>query len=181
MKSALGGTRKQVFDKAGEHYELREVFDAYMRFGGMPGIADIGLDQEKALVLLEGIYSTVIMRDILERESRRGQKKITDPVLLKKIIMFLADNIGSNISVSSIGNTLVNEGLLENGKRKGTPSVHTVQAYVNALLESYFFYDIKRLISKERNIYALLANTTLSISDSETICLGSETVTAVMQ
>ena len=144
MKSALGGTRKQVFDKAGEHYELREVFDAYMRFGGMPGIADIGLDQEKALVLLEGIYSTVIMRDILERESRRGQKKITDPVLLKKIIMFLADNIGSNISVSSIGNTLVNEGLLENGKRKGTPSVHTVQAYVNALLESYFFYDIKR-------------------------------------
>ena len=144
MKSALGGTRKQVFDKAGEHYELRVVFDAYMRFGGMPGIADIGLDQEKALVLLEGIYSTVIMRDILERESRRGQKKITDPVLLKKIIMFLADNIGSNISVSSIGNTLVNEGLLENGKRKGTPSVHTVQAYVNALLESYFFYDIKR-------------------------------------
>ena len=144
MKSALGGTRKQAFDKAGEHYELREVFDAYMRFGGMPGIADIGLDQEKALVLLEGIYSTVIMRDILERESRRGQKKITDPVLLKKIIMFLADNIGSNISVSSIGNTLVNEGLLENGKRKGTPSVHTVQAYVNALLESYFFYDIKR-------------------------------------
>ena len=144
MKSALGGTRKQVFDKAGEHYELREVFDAYMRLGGMPGIADIGLDQEKALVLLEGIYSTVIMRDILERESRRGQKKITDPVLLKKIIMFLADNIGSNISVSSIGNTLVNEGLLENGKRKGTPSVHTVQAYVNALLESYFFYDIKR-------------------------------------
>ena len=112
----MGGTRKQVFDKAGEHYELREVFDAYMRFGGMPGIADIGLDQEKALVLLEGIYSTVIMRDILERESRRGQKKITDPVLLKKIIMFLADNIGSNISVSSIGNTLVNEGLLENGK-----------------------------------------------------------------
>ena len=145
MKSALGGTRKQVFDKAGEHYELREVFDAYMRFGGMPGIADIGLDQEKVLVLLEGIYSTVIMRDILERESRRGQKKITDPVLLKKIIMFLADNIGSNISVSSIGNTLVNEGLLENGKRKGTPSVHTVQAYVNALLESYFFYDIKRV------------------------------------
>lgn len=143
-KSALGGTRKQVFDQTGEHYELREVFDAYMRFGGMPGIADVGLDQEKALVLLEGIYSTVIMRDILERENRKGQKRITDPVLLKKIVMFLADNIGSNISVSSIGNTLVNEGLLEDGRRKGTPSAHTVQAYVNALLESYFFYDIKR-------------------------------------
>ena len=143
-KSALGGTRKQVFDKTGERYELREVFDAYMRFGGMPGIADVGLDQEKAFVLLEGIYSTVIMRDILERENRRGQKKITDPVLLKKIVMFLADNIGSSISVANIGNTLVNEGLLEDGRRKGAPSAHTVQAYVNALLESYFFYEIKR-------------------------------------
>lgn len=143
-KNALGGTRTQVFDKNGERYELREVFDAYMRFGGMPGIADVGLDQEKALVLLDGIYSTVVVRDILEREKRRGQRQITDPGLLRKIILFLADNIGSSVSVSSIGNTLVNEGLLEDGKRKGTPSAHTVQAYVNALLESYFYYDIKR-------------------------------------
>ena len=84
IKSSLGGIRKQAFDKNDERYELRDVFDAYMRFGGMPGIADIGLDQEKALMLLEGIYSTVIMRDILERENRKGQSRITDPVLLKK-------------------------------------------------------------------------------------------------
>ncbi len=155
-KSALGGMRKQIFDKSGERYELREVFDAYMRFGGMPGIADIGLDQEKALVLLEGIYSTVIMRDILERENRRGGKRITDPVLLKKIVMFLADNIGSSISVSSIGNTLMNEGLLEDGRRKGKPSAHTVQAYVNALLESYFFYDIKRFDIKGKEFLRTL-------------------------
>ena len=143
-QSALGGLRRQVFDQNGERYELREAFDAYMRFGGMPGIADVGLVQEKALALLDGIYSTVVIRDILEREKRRGQKQITDPVLLRKIILFLADNIGSSVSVSSIGNTLVNEGLLNDGKRKGTPSTHTVQTYVNALLESYFFYEIKR-------------------------------------
>lgn len=143
-KSALGGTRIQVFDQQGERYELREVFDVYMRFGGMPGIVDVGLDQEKAMVLLDGIYSTVVVRDILEREKRRGQRQITDPVLLRKIILFLADNIGNSVSVSSIGNILVNEGLLEDGKRKGAPSAHTVQAYVNALLESYFYYDIKR-------------------------------------
>lgn len=156
IKSALGGTRKQAYDKMGEHYELREVFDAYMRFGGMPGIADIGLDQEKALVLLDGIYSTVIMRDILERENRRGQKRVTDPILLKKITMFLADNIGNNISISSIGNTLVNEGLLENKNRKGTPSAHTVQTYINALLESYFFYDIKRFDIKGKEFLRTL-------------------------
>lgn len=155
-KSALGGMRKQAFDKNGEHYEIREVFDAYMLFGGMPGIADVGLEQEKALMLLEGIYSTVIMRDILERERRRGQKRISDPILLKKIVMFLADNIGSNISISSIGNTLVNEGLLEDGKRKGMPSAHTVQAYVNALLEAYFFYDIKRFDIKGKEFLRTL-------------------------
>ena len=143
-KSALGGTRSYAYDQSGERYELREVFDAYMRFGGMPGIADVGLDQEKALTLLDGIYSTVIVRDILEREKRRGQRQITDAVLLRKIILFLADNIGSTISVSSIGNTLVHEGLLEDGKRAGVPSTHTVQVYVSALMESYFFYDIKR-------------------------------------
>ena len=149
-KSALGGTRMQIVDQSGEHYELREVFDAYMRFGGMPGIADVGLDQEKAMVLLDGIYSTVIVRDILEREKRRGQRQITDPILLRKIVLFLADNIGSSVSVSSIGNTLVSEGLLEDAKRKGAPSAHTVQAYVNALLESYFYYDIKRFDIKGR-------------------------------
>ena len=144
VKSALGGTKKVVFHKSGDRYELREIFDAYMRFGGMPGIADVGFDQEKAMVLLDGIYSTVVVRDNLEREKRRGQKQITDPVLLRKIILFLADNIGSTVSVSSIGNTLVNEGLLKDGKRKGIPSTHTVQAYISALMESYFFYDIKR-------------------------------------
>lgn len=143
-RSALGGTRKQAFDSNGESYSLSEMFEAYMRFGGMPGIADVGLDQEKAMVLLDGIYSTVIMRDILDREQRRDQRRLTDPVLLRKIILFLADNIGSNISISSIGNILMNEGLLEDGRRKGKPSAHTVQAYVNALLESYFFYEIKR-------------------------------------
>ncbi len=141
--SVFGGIRKQVKDKNGSVYDLNEAFSAYMRFGGMPGIAEVGLDQERALMLLEGIYSTVVMRDILERENRRGRKRVTDPILLKKIVMFLADNIGSNISVSSIGNVLANEGLIEDGKKE-VPSAHTVSLYVNALLESYFFYEIKR-------------------------------------
>lgn len=78
-----------------------------------------------------------MIRDILEREKRRGQRQITDAVLLKKIIMFLCDSIGSNISATSIGNVLVSEG-------KGKPSTHTVQTYIETLLEAYFFYEIKR-------------------------------------
>ena len=156
VKSALGGTKKSVFHVDGDRYELRDIFEAYLRFGGMPGIADIGLNQEKAMVLLDGIYSTVVVRDILEREKRRGQQQITDPALLRKIILFLADNIGSTVSVSSIGNTLVNEGLLEDGKRRGVPSTHTVQAYINALMESYFFYDIKRFDIKGKEFLRTL-------------------------
>ena len=118
--SALGGKRRQAVDKNGDKYTLREVFDAYVRFGGMPGIADVGLDQEKALTLLDGIYSTVIVRDVLEREKKRGRKQITDPILMRKIILFLADNIGSNVSFASIGNTLKNEGMIEMDKRQVT-------------------------------------------------------------
>lgn len=156
VKSALGGQKKKAVDQDGTQYEMREIFDAYMRFGGMPGIADVGMEQDKALTLLEGIYSTVIVRDILEREKRRGQRQLTDAMLLKKIVLFLADNIGSSVSISSIGNTLVSEGLLDDSGRRGKPSAHTVQAYVNALLESYFFYEIKRFDIKGREFLRTL-------------------------
>lgn len=142
-KSPVGGLRKKIIDADGESYEPQELLEAYLRFGGMPGIADVGLNTDKALTLLDGIYSTVVVRDILERNRRRGQRQITDPNLLRKIIMFLADNIGNSTSITSISNTLVNENLLEEN-RKGNPSVHTIQAYVGALLESYVFYEIKR-------------------------------------
>lgn len=155
-KSILGDRRKIVFDREGNPYDLRDVFDLYMRFGGMPGILDVGLDQGKAWTLLEGIYNTVIMRGILERENRKGSKAINNPFLLKKIVLFLADNIGNNISLSSVGNVLENEGLLDNNKKKEKPSTHTVQSYVNALQEAYFFYDIKRFDIKGKQFLKTL-------------------------
>ncbi len=155
IKNKLG-VKLQVIDEFEERYELNELFEAYMRFGGMPGISDVGLEQEKALILLDGIYSTVVIRDILERELRRNQRQITDSALLKKIVLYLADNIGSNISISNIGNVLVNEGLLEEEGRKTKPSTHTVQAYVDALLESYFFYEIKRFDIKGKEFLRTL-------------------------
>ena len=91
-------------------------------------------------------------------------------MLLRKIILFLADNIGSSVSIASIGNTLVNEGLLDDGKRKGAPSAHTVQAYVNALLESYFFYEIKRFDIRAKLTSVHSENTISLTSDFATIC-----------
>ena len=143
-KAPGGEMKKRAYDAEGEPTEWEELFEAYMHYGGMPGIADIGLVQDRALTLLDGIYSTVVVRDILERERRSGQRQITDPVLLRKIILFLADNIGNNTSLTSISNTLVSEKMLEDRAKHGKPATQTIAAYVNALKESYLFYEIKR-------------------------------------
>lgn len=143
-KSPAGGVRKRITDAEGETYDVKELFDAYARFGGMPMLADVGLEIDRVTAALDGVYSAAVINDILEREKRKGQRNITDPVLLRKIILFLADNIGNNTSATSIGNTLVNEGLLENGTRKTKPAVQTIQAYIEALTEAYIFYEIKR-------------------------------------
>ena len=128
-------------DQNNIQYDLKTVFNNYLIFGGMPGIIDIGLEQEKVFALLEGIYNTVIVRDILEREKRKNLKLITDNLLLRKIVMFLADNIGNATSATSIGNVLINEGLL---KQKASVSTHTIQSYVETLIDSFIFYKIRR-------------------------------------
>ena len=139
-----GEMKKRAYDAEGEPAEWEELFEAFMHYGGMPGIADVGLIQDRAFTLLDGIYSTVVVRDILERERRRGQRQITDPVLLRKIILFLADNIGNNTSLTSISNILVSEKMLEDRAKQGKPATQTIAAYVNALKEAYLFYEIKR-------------------------------------
>jgi len=143
-RSAGGLIRKRAYDEQGEQIPWEDLFDAYLHYGGMPGIADVGLEQDKAMMLLDGIYSTIVVRDILERDRRRGRKQVTDPVLLRKIILFLADNIGNSTSLNSVGNVLVSEKMLEDRARQGKPSSNTIAAYVEALLETYMFYEIKR-------------------------------------
>ena len=162
-ESPFGDLKKRALGVNGGSVELGDLFAAYMRYGGMPAICDIalesGLDQSIAMTLLDGIYSTVAVRDILEREKRRGQRQITDADLLRKIIMFLADNIGNNTSLNSVCNTLSSENLLNavDGNSRGLrargakPATQTVSAYVSALKESYMFYDVKRFDIKGKD------------------------------
>ena len=143
-KAPGGGIKKRAYDSNGEMVQWEDLFEAYVRYGGMPGIADVGLEQDKVLALLDGVYSAIVVRDILEREKRRGQRQITDAVLLRKVILFLADNIGNNTSLNSISNTLVSEKLLEDRVKQGKPATQTLAAYVGALQEAYMFYEVKR-------------------------------------
>lgn len=141
-QSPSGGIKTVVTDAEGIPYSLSEIWKDYTRFGGMPILKNVGLEVDCVTAALDGIYSTVIVNDIIDRERKKGRHSITDPVLLRKIILFLADNVGNIVSTSSIGNVLCDEGLLDGRKRK--PAVQTIQAYIQALLESYFFYEVKR-------------------------------------
>lgn len=80
---------------------VEEKFQKYLQFGGMPTISEYDFNQERINDVLQGIYSTVILKDVLERN------KITDQTLLKKIVAFLADDVGNIVSPNSISNFLV--------------------------------------------------------------------------
>lgn len=69
-------------------------------------------------------------------------------VLLRKIIMFLADNIGNNTSASSIGNTLKNDGLLDSKEKKKSPASCADNSVFN---RAYIFYEIKRFDIKGKD------------------------------
>lgn len=112
----------------------------YMQNGGMPYIALMDRTQEKADAYLEGIYNTVIVRDIEDRQSRKesnpDKRKITDIALLKTIARYLASVVGSPVSVRNVTDYLISNG------RKVSPN--TVDDYMEALAESFVFYPVER-------------------------------------
>ena len=145
-----------------EFYELKdrgnkdELFLEYMKNGGLPYVSALGNDIDKVDTYLEGIYNTIIVKDIEERQKRKendpDKRKITDIALLKNISKFLASSIGSPVSVKSIADFITSSG------RK--ISQNTVDDYVEALVEPYIFYpaerfDIlgKQLLKKNQKMY----------------------------
>lgn len=112
----------------------------YMRNGGLPYIAVMDRTQEKVEIYLEGIYNTVIVKDIEDRQTRKeknpDKRKITDILLLKTIARYLASIVGNPVSIRSITDYLTSNG------RKISPN--TVGDYVEALTESFIFYSAER-------------------------------------
>lgn len=136
--------------------EPEQGFSEYLRSGGMPYIAAMNRTDEKVSTYLEGIYNTVIVKDIEDRQARKesdpSKRKITDIALLKTIAKYLASVIGNPVSVRSITDYLISNG------RKISPN--TVNDYVEALTESFIFYpaerfDIvgKQLLKANRKMY----------------------------
>ena len=112
----------------------------YLQNGGMPYIAVMNRTPEKVETYLEGIYNTVIVKDIEDRQARKeadpDKRKITDILLLKTIAKYLASVAGNPVSIRSITDYLTSNG------RKISPN--TVDDYVEALTESFIFYPVER-------------------------------------
>lgn len=119
---------------------LENILKDYIQYGGMPFVATMENVPAKVDTYLEGIYNTVIIRDIEDRQKRQKanheKRKINDISLLKTIAKYLASVIGSPVSIRSITNYLVSSG------RKISPN--TVNDYVEALTESFIFYPAER-------------------------------------
>lgn len=139
--------------------EKQQGFAEYLRNGGMPYVASMERTTEKVDTYLEGIYNTVIVKDIEDRQIRResdpDKRKINDITLLKTIAKYLSSVIGSPVSIRSITNYLTSNG------RKISPN--TVGDYVEALAESFIFYPVERFDIVGKQI--LKANKKLYIVD----------------
>lgn len=119
----------------------------YMRNGSLPYIAKLAGEAEKVDMYLEGIYNTIVVKDIEERQKRKetdpNKRKVNDIALLKNISKFLASSVGSPVSMKSIADYITSGGR--------SISQATVSDYVNALAESYIFYPTGRydILSKQ--------------------------------
>lgn len=136
--------------------DKEQLFAEYLRYGGLPYIVSMSAPEEKAEAYLEGIYNTIIIKDIEARQARKesdpNRRKVTDLVLLRNIARFAANSIGSPVSVKSIADYITSTG------RK--TSVNTVNDYLEALIEPYIFYPAERydvagrqLLKQNRKLY----------------------------
>jgi len=115
----------------------REAFQKYVKFGGMPFLYNLAFEEEASLQYLKDIYSSIILKDITQRN------KIRDTDLLERVISYLIINVGNNFSATSISKFFKSE------NRK--VSVETILNYIKAAEESFLIYRVSRddLIGKK--------------------------------
>lgn len=137
------------FYKFEEAITMDEKFQKYVQFGGMPVLSEYQFNEVRASQALEGIYSTVIIRDILRRNNQ------VDLNTLHKIILFLCSNIGSITSPNNIGNVLSTEGDIPSSKGRNIAG-RTVDKYIAMLRNAYFFYTVERYDVKGKQLLKTL-------------------------
>lgn len=110
-----------------------KLYLKYVNNSSMPYALKLD-NQDEVDKYLDSIYNTIIVKDIAIR------KKITDTGILRSISEFMFSSVGNSLSVKKIADTLTSNGR--------SISVHTVESYLDSLVESFIFnkvsrYDIK--------------------------------------
>lgn len=121
---------KEYVDATGDRRDLGRKYVDYLKHSSFPYVMDLEGDEKKIREYLEGIYSTVVLKDIVTR------KKISDSMMLESVIRYAFDNIGNITSTKKISDTMTSDG------RK--IDVKTVEKYLSALMESFIVYQAKR-------------------------------------
>ncbi len=136
------------FNKFSTNITIDEKFQKYLQFGGMPVLSEYNFDELMSNQVLEGIYSTILIKDILQRVSSADQNT------LQKIIMYLCSNIGSITSPNNIGNVLSAEGNIV--CKKNNIVGKTVEKYISYLRNAFFFFSVGRYDVKGKQLLKTL-------------------------
>ncbi|MCD8225554.1 MAG: ATP-binding protein [Clostridiales bacterium] len=116
--------------KAGSGFSQKELLEEYIRFGGFPIIALGNYDQQSAYQIVNGIYHTVISRDIVKRH------RITRQDLFDRVVKYIIENMGRTFSASSIARFLRSE--------QRTVSVESIYNYLRWLEQAFIIYPCHR-------------------------------------
>lgn len=118
------------FIESDKENNLQEIFNQYLKFGGLPTVVELIDNPNTIGPFLEGIYNTVLMKDVIERNGVR------DSALLESILKFIASNIGSIVSTKKISDYLTSNG------RKTTSD--TIDNYLRMLEKAFIIYKANR-------------------------------------
>lgn len=121
---------KEYMESTGSMNDRGVKYTEYLENSSFPYTLELKGQPNEIRDYLEGIYNTIVVKDIVTR------KKITDTMMLKSILRFVFDNIGSPLPSKKIADTMTSFG------RKIDPK--TVEKYLEALSESYIIYQAKR-------------------------------------
>ena len=132
---------KEYLSAFDEKIDKQEKLLEYFKYGALPQTT-ILFNKDPDLVdsYLEGVFSTVIYKDIMQR------KNINNKLLLDSIIKYIFNNIGSQISTKKISDTLTS-------MNRNTTN-HTVENYISALIEAFLIYKVDRFDAKGKEILA---------------------------
>jgi uncharacterized protein len=109
---------------------ISELYSRYLVNSSFPYTVLLGDNDMIINEYLQGLYSTVILKDVITRH------RISHVMMLEDVTRFLFDNIGNQTSITKIANTMTSHG------RKIDPK--TVEKYIKALTDSLILYKAKR-------------------------------------